>query len=338
MDKNKKYNKLFHIWLINLTGLVCLIIIVGGLTRLTDSGLSITAWELFSGILPPMSQESWIKYYDSYKKIPQYFLLNNSMTLEEFKVIFLWEYAHRLLARVIGLFFLIPFLFFIFTNFLKKEIILKLTYVFILILIQGLMGWYMVQSGLIENITVSHYRLSIHLFIAFTILTSLIWILLNSINKTNKFFFQLNTSHFILKFLLFLLFVQIILGAFVSGLDAGKIYQTWPLMNGNFFPDDIPINYFFNFNEPSFVQFLHRNVAYFIFFVSVYLGINIYKLDNRELFRNYLFYFLIILTQIVLGVLVLISGVNIFFASMHQISSIFLVVATINLYYRSIST
>ena len=196
----------------------------------------------------------------------------------------------------------------------------------------------MVQSGLIENITVSHYRLSIHLFIAFTILTSLIWILLNSINKTNKFFFQLNTSHFILKFLLFLLFVQIILGAFVSGLDAGKIYQTWPLMNGNFFPDDIPINYFFNFNDPSFVQFLHRNVAYFIFFVSVYLGINIYKLDNRELFRNYLFYFLIILTQIVLGVLVLISGVNIFFASMHQISSIFLVVATINLYYRSIST
>ena len=336
MKKITNYNQLFNIWLVNLAGLVSLIIIVGGLTRLTDSGLSITAWELFSGILPPMNQETWFEYYTSYKKIPQYTLLNHNMTLEEFKVIFFWEYAHRLLARFIGLFFLLPFLFFIFIKFLKKEMIIKLSYVFALILFQGIIGWYMVQSGLIENITVSHYRLSIHLFIAFSILTSLIWILLSSINKTKKKFFQINTSHLLLKFLLILLFIQIILGAFVSGLDAGKIYQTWPLMNGKYYPDDIYVNSFFNFDNPSFVQFIHRNIAYLIFLVSILLGLNIYKRKDLNVFRCFLIYFFFILIQIVLGILVLISGVNIFIASMHQISSIFLIVSAINLYYRSI--
>ena len=170
MLNNKNYNTIFYIWLISLSILVGLIIIVGGLTRLTDSGLSITEWELFRGIFPPFSAETWSKYFDAYKKIPQYTILNNSMTLDEFKYIYLWEYAHRLLARFIGLFFLIPFLFFIFMRLFEKVLIIKLLNIFILILIQGSIGWYMVKSGLVENVSVSHYRLSIHLFIAFTIL------------------------------------------------------------------------------------------------------------------------------------------------------------------------
>ena len=336
MLKNKNYNIIFQTWLIAIATLVSLIIVVGGLTRLTDSGLSITEWELFKGIFFPISLENWNKYFESYKEIPQYSLLNNDMTLAEFKYIFFWEYAHRLLARFIGLFFLIPFLIFIFINFLKKYLIIRLSKVFILILIQGSIGWYMVKSGLVENTSVSHYRLSIHLFIAFSILSSIIWILLNFLNKTKKYFFQFNTNHISLKFLLILLFAQIIIGAFVSGLDAGKIYQTWPLMNEGYFPDDISLNNLFNFSDPSYVQFLHRNIAYLIFFLSIYVGVVIYKKKLFNLYNIFLFYFLIIIIQIFLGILVLVSGANIYFASMHQISSIFLIVSAINLYYRSI--
>ena len=316
--------------------LVGLIITVGGLTRLTDSGLSITEWELFKGILPPINSDEWVKYFELYKQIPQYLLLNNNMNLEEFKYIFLWEYAHRLLARFIGLFFLIPFIFFLFINIFTKQLIHKLIYIFILILAQGTIGWYMVKSGLVENTSVSHYRLSIHLFIAFTILSSLYWIFLNSLNKTQKKFFQFNYNYILLKLLLILLFFQIIFGAFVSGLDAGKIYQTWPLMGGNYFPDDILLKDFFNFNLPSFVQFFHRNTAYLIFFISLYLAFKIFKRKKTHLYKNLYIYFLFIFTQIVLGILVLISGANIYLASLHQISSIFLILAIISLYYRSI--
>jgi len=337
MLKNKNYNTIFHIWLISIAFLVALIIIVGGLTRLTDSGLSITEWELFKGILPPINREDWIKYFEAYKLIPQYTLLNNNMNIEEFKFIFLWEYAHRLLARFIGLFFLIPFLFFIIINLLSKQLILKLTNIFILIVIQGSIGWYMVKSGLTENISVSHYRLSIHLFIAFTIFSSLIWILLNSLKVTKKKFFQFNYNYLTVKLLLLLLFLQIILGAFVSGLDAGKIYQTWPLMNGNYLPDDTELSSFFDFNKASTVQFFHRNIAYLIFVISVYLGFNVFKKKETHLYNNYLLFILFVNVQIVLGIFVLISGANIYLASMHQISSIFLVLIALSLYHRTIS-
>ena len=336
MLKNKNYNTIFQIWLISLTVLVGLIVVVGGLTRLTDSGLSITEWELFKGVLPPISNNDWLQYFESYKKIPQYSLLNSSMTLSEFKYIFFWEYAHRLLARFIGLFFLIPFLIFIFIDLFKKELIYNLAKIFILILIQGTIGWYMVESGLIENTTVSHYRLSVHLFIAFSIFSSLLWILLNFFSESEKKFFQLNNRYIYLKILLVLIAIQIILGAFVSGLDAGKIYQTWPLMNNNYFPNDMTLNNFFNLNQPSTVQFLHRNIAYIIFFLSVYIGFNILKKKNTYLYKYFILFFLVILTQIGLGIFVLISGVNIYLASMHQISSIFLITTVLKLYHSSI--
>jgi cytochrome c oxidase assembly protein subunit 15 len=194
----------------------------------------------------------------------------------------------------------------------------------------------MVKSGLVENTSVSHYRLSIHLIIAFSILSALFWIALNLLNRTKKKFFQFNLNYIFIKLLLILLFIQIVLGAFVSGLDAGKIYQTWPLMNGSYFPDDILLIDFFNFSLPSFVQFIHRNLAYLIFFISIYIGFLIFKKKELDLYKDFIFYFLVIIAQIILGILVLISGANIYLASMHQISSIFLVVAAINLYYRTI--
>jgi len=193
----------------------------------------------------------------------------------------------------------------------------------------------MVKSGLTENTSVSHYRLSMHLFFAFSILSSLTWILLNSFNNSKNKFFQFTTNNFFIKFLLFIVFLQIVFGAFVSGLDAGKIYQSWPLMNEKYFPDDIGFNSFFTLNNPSTVQFLHRNIAYLIFFLSIYLGLNIFIKSKVKLYKNFILYFLVIIVQIFLGILVLVSGTNIYFASMHQISSIFLILAAINLYYRS---
>ena len=242
---NKKYYDIFNYWILGLISLVALIIIVGGITRLTGSGLSITKWELFTGILPPFSEVQWERYFLEYKTIPQYFLLNSSMSLEEFKFIFLWEYMHRLLARLIGLFFFIPFIFFMTKKVFNHNLIIKLCTIAFLILFQGTVGWYMVKSGLIDNVSVSHYRLSIHLFTAFIIFSCLIWILMDHNFQSDTKFFQMNLEFIFLKILLFSIFVQIIIGAFVSGLNAGKIYQTWPLMDGNFFPSDDFINNLF---------------------------------------------------------------------------------------------
>ena len=338
MIKNDKYHNFFSIWLLGLISLVTLVIIAGGLTRLTDSGLSITKWEVFKGILPPLNQEQWEKYFLEYKSIPQYILLNSSMSLQEFKFIFFWEYFHRILGRIIGLFFFIPFIFFMYKRVLNNYLILQLSAISFLILFQGAIGWYMVKSGLIDNVSVSHYRLSLHLFTAFIIFSSLVWIFMNYHFQTNKRFFQINLNFIFLKILLFLIFLQIIVGAFVSGLDAGKIYQTWPLMNGSYFPNDNFLDNLFNFKNASFVQFIHRNIAYIIFILSIYLGGFIYKNRIKELYYSYLVFILFILTQVLLGISVLYSNVNIYSASLHQISSIFLIVSSLNLYYRSIRT
>ena len=338
MFKNDKYSNFFSIWLLGLISLVTLIIIVGGLTRLTDSGLSITKWEVFKGILPPLNQVQWEKYFLEYKSIPQYILLNSSMSLQEFKIIFFWEYFHRILGRIIGLFFFIPFIFFIYKRVLNNYLIFQLSVISFLILFQGAIGWYMVKSGLINNVSVSHYRLSLHLFTAFIIFSSLVWIFMNYHFQKNKIFFQINSNFIFLKILLFLIFLQIIVGAFVSGLDAGKIYQTWPLMNGSYFPNDNFLDNLFNFKNASFVQFIHRNIAYIIFILSIYLGSFIYKNRIKELYYSYLVFILFILSQVLLGISVLYSNVNIYSASLHQISSIFLIVSSLNLYYRSIRT
>ena len=309
-------------------------IIVGGLTRLTNSGLSITEWELFHGILPPLDNSKWNEYFDLYKTIPQFKLLYPSMTIQEFKVIFYWEYFHRLLGRVIGLFFLIPLIYFTVKKAINKKILVILYFVFLLILLQGFIGWYMVESGLINNVTVSHYRLSLHLFLAFLIISILYWNYLNFLNKDKTFF---NSNNFFLKILLATILIQIILGAFVSGLDAGMIYQTWPKMNLTFFPDDIDLDKLkltHLFSQQSFVQFIHRCMAYIILFLVLFIGYLYYFKRKEPYLRTYLFILLVIFAQVVLGIFTLISGLNIYLASMHQITSIVLVFSVINLNHK----
>ncbi len=338
--KNTNYYNAFNNWIISLISLIFLIVMVGGLTRLTDSGLSITEWELFSGILPPISQTDWDLYFKKYKEIPQYYLLNEKMTLSEFKVIFYWEYIHRILARLIGIVFLIPLLFFIYKKVISKKIIFLLILVFFLICFQGFIGWYMVESGLTDNVSVSHFRLSIHLFIASLIFSSLIWILFNTNQKIYKNFFQFNKKYILIQFFVFLIFIQLVLGAFVSGLDAGKVYQTWPLMNGKYIPDEINFHILNNFNifsDVGSVQFLHRNNAYLLLFIFLILGINIFINGNKKMKSSYLLLFIIIFAQIIIGILTLVNDINIFLASIHQISALILITFTLRFYFRYIN-
>lgn len=336
----KSYKNLVLYWLLTLIFLLITMIVVGGLTRLTDSGLSITKWELFRGVFWPKNFEEWEFYFSQYKEIPQFKLINPNMSLAEFKVIYFWEWFHRILGRTIGLFFLIPFIYFVIKNSLTKEYKFNFLIIFILICSQGVLGWYMVESGLVDLVSVSHYRLSSHLFVAFVILSSLIWILFNFITSKNKKFFMNKSSFFSIKIFLFLIFFQIIFGAFVSGLDAGRLYQTWPLMNENFFPNDVVINKFsdfLNLNNQSLVQFFHRTIAYIIFFLIILIGFEIFKKKPRRLLKPYFLVLFFVFLQIILGIYTLTSNLNIYVASLHQISSIFLTILSLNLYHRSIS-
>ena len=333
--KKINYNHYVSSWLLITIILVFLMIIVGGLTRLTDSGLSITEWELFRGILPPLNDNTWMSYFSLYKEIPQFKLINPTMTIEEFKVIFYWEYFHRLLGRLIGLVYLIPLIIFSFKRVLDPKMTIFLYIIFFLILFQGILGWYMVESGLVSNTTVSHYRLSLHLFFAFLILSLLYWNYLNSKHNEHKVFFNLKNKS--IKFLFILILLQIILGAFVSGLDAGLIYQTWPKMNLSYFPDDLNINKFdivYFFNNQSFVQFLHRSVAYIIIAYTVFIGLKLYIEKNTKHLKNYLIVFSVLATQVLLGIFTLISGLNLYLASLHQITSIILVFSVLKLNYK----
>ena len=328
-----KYIKYLKLWLITLFILIVSMVAVGGLTRLTDSGLSITAWELFSGILPPLSLDDWYYYFSEYKKIPEYKNVNFGMSLNEFKTIFYWEYAHRLLARIVGLFSLLPLL--IFTLKFKSHQLYSNKYylIFILICLQGFIGWYMVSSGLIENNDVSHFRLSIHLSIALFILSIILWNIFD-IFKIEKFDVKIRNP--ILISLLVLLILQIILGSFLAGLNGGLIYNTWPDMNGAFFPSDVQYKDYLSNSlvyNPSVIQLFHRITAYILLIVLIILNYNFFKLKlNTSLI---IFLDFSILLQIILGIITLLTGVEIKYASLHQLGSILVLSSYLLVLYKN---
>ena len=332
-SQNSHLNNQLKIWLLALIGLVILIILVGGLTRLTDSGLSITTWELFVGFVPPLSNDKWIDYFELYKTIPEFSEQNYNMTLKEFKVIFWWEWGHRQLGRLIGLSVMIPLIFFSIKN--GSWVLKKYGLIFLLVCFQGFIGWYMVSSGLIDRVDVSHYRLSLHLVTAFLILSVIFWKFLQ-LTKIQSQYILINTN--LVKFFLFLLFVQLIIGAFVSGMDAGRIYNTWPLMGSSYFPDDSKFIEFLNlkfFDNPSIVQFIHRNLAYLIVGIYVYILFFTFK-DRNETFRKPIIIVGVSLfLQVFLGIFTILSGVKIFYASLHQINSILIILSTLYFLYIS---
>jgi cytochrome c oxidase assembly protein subunit 15 len=260
-------------WLFSLTALVFAMVVVGGATRLTDSGLSITEWQPIVGSVPPLTEADWQDAFAKYKEIPEYQRVNQGMSLEQFKVIYWWEWAHRALGRLIGLVFALPFAWFWFRGRLPPGLAPKLLGVLALGGLQGFIGWYMVQSGLAERVDVSQYRLALHLMLAFVIFGLLLWLALGlSAGGTPVRLSPVGRAQQrVAPLLIALLLVQIALGAFVAGLKAGLTYNTWPLMDGKLIPDGLGTlePWYLNlFENVTTVQFAHRIVAYILAFLA----------------------------------------------------------------------
>ena len=319
--KKDSNNIFLGIWLLILTLMVYLIILIGGLTRLTESGLSMVDWRPLLGIIPPISNEDWYNVFSKYMQTPEYNIVNQNMDLEEFKYIFWWEYIHRLFARLIGVVFLIPFIYFLIKKYLSKKLIIKLIIVLVFLFLQAIVGWWMVKSGLNNDPYISQYRLSFHLTNAIIILSILLWLTLEQILPV-KFSIELKTPRILIIISTLLCLITIVSGSFVSATDAGKSYNTFPLMGGQFFPDGYIIyeNIFINFFENTIaIQFNHRWLAIFSFFWTVAIMIYILckKLNSPQRIMCLVIIFLISL-QIIFGILTLIYNVPIFLASIHQ--------------------
>tara|TARA_B100000123_G_C25740880_1_gene433901 strand:- start:5850 stop:6872 length:1023 start_codon:yes stop_codon:yes gene_type:complete len=326
-----KENKPLIIWVTSLLIALFTLVLVGGATRVTDSGLSITEWEPVIGVLPPFTLESWMIEFNKYKLIPEYSLINYQMTLTEFKVIYLWEWGHRFLARIVGLIALMPFIYFLIKKKLSNSQIIKASTIVFLIAVQGYIGWYMVQSGLTERVDVSQYRLATHLTMAFIIIYFSLFLLFDILNiESNQktVFSKVWSTSFVS-----LVFLQIFLGGIVSGLDGGLIYPTWPLMGNSFMPLDywnIDLGLFNLFENRSNIQFNHRSLAYLILFFSI---INIYLFrKDKILFKISNILFVIILIQILFGVVSIIYYMPWQTALLHQFFAI--VLFSISIFYR----
>jgi cytochrome c oxidase assembly protein subunit 15 len=285
-----------------------------------------------------MSLDDWEKSFFLYKKIPEYKLINPSMTLDEFKIIYWWEYVHRLLGRAVGLFFMLPLIYLTFKRKLSKKNLFSFYFILFLMLLQGFVGWHMVKSGLVDRTDVSQYRLSLHLTLAIIIFCILLWNFLRNVSQ-NNFDSNIKISFYLPVIFLIILILQISLGAFVSGLDAGQIYRTWPLMNHGYFPNDSMFSDLFSlkiFETPSLVQFIHRNVAYIMLLLFLVILFIVFKSDDLAYLRkSAILVFIFLLLQLFLGILSIIFGAQIFFASMHQLGSIILLTATLILVFKN---
>ena len=333
--KNNNINTIIGIWLLVLTIMVYLIILIGGLTRLTESGLSMVDWKPLLGMLPPLSHQDWLIVFKEYQKTPEYIIKNFNMELKEFKYIFWWEYFHRLFARLIGFVFIIPFIYFLLKRYLSKSLILRLIIVLLFGFFQAFVGWWMVKSGLNNDPYVSQYRLAFHLTNAIIILSILLWLTLNQLVKRNS---EENSFFKIILFIsITLCLITIISGSFVSGTDAGKSYNTFPLMGGKFIPEGYFIEDSFLkniFENTIAIQFNHRWIAIFSFFWIVASVFYIYYNKITYVQKIACFTVFILATiQVIIGILTLIHNVPISLASMHQMNAVLLYCSLLITYY-----
>ncbi|WP_343030724.1 COX15/CtaA family protein [Devosia marina] len=310
-----------RIWLYGLAAFVLLIVVVGGITRLTDSGLSITSWKPISGVLPPLNQTEWEAEFEAYKQIPQYTVINSWMSLDDFKFIFFWEWFHRLVARFLGVLFIVPFAIFLFQKRLPRKLAWPLFGLFVLGGFQGALGWWMVSSGLTELTSVSQYRLAAHLTAASLLFIALIYVARSL--SPGRVLGRVTRFHMTTAVLLLVsLILQIGAGAFVAGLDAGMGYQTWPLMDGAIIPgglfamDPAWRNLFEN---ALTVQFIHRGIAYLIVAFVGYLIWRRYRDGGFGGVHGWLPRIgAIVLLQVGLGIATLLMSVPIGLAVGHQ--------------------
>lgn len=308
-------------WLLSVAALIALMVIVGGATRLTESGLSIVEWKPVTGALPPLGETQWNEAFEAYKKIPQYRELNAGMTLSEFKTIFWWEWSHRLLGRFIGAAYLLPFLWFLWRGTLQGELKRRLWLIFGLGALQGVVGWWMVASGLSERIEVSQYRLATHLVLALLIFAAIIWTVRRLTERPAV------TAPRRLKAtsvaLVVVTFVQIYMGALVAGLRAGRVYNTWPDIDGGLIPSAdrlwFETPWWRNlFDNTLTVQFEHRMTAYALFVLAAYHAFDAVRARTGQAASGALWLFAAVAVQVTLGILTLLGEVPIDIALLHQ--------------------
>ena len=318
----KSENFQISLWLVSLMSIILLMIIVGGLTRLTESGLSMVDWRLFMGTIPPLSHGDWLKVFEDYKQYPEYQIKNINMTLSEFKYIFWWEYGHRVLGRLIGIIFIIPFIYFALKKYFSNEELYSYSFLLFLGGAQGIIGWWMVKSGLDVNPYVSHLRLAVHLIIAQIILSLIAYLFLKRLNigiyKNN---FSSHKTFFI--FFYIIIFFTVIYGAFMAGLDAGKSFNTWPKMGDNYIPENlifIEDRLFGFFDNSVFIHFFHRALAYLSFLTILYMCFKHFKgIENKYQKIHFLIVLFLVLIQLFIGVFVVLSNVQVSLGSIHQI-------------------
>ena len=318
----KSENFQISLWLVSLMSIILLMIIVGGLTRLTESGLSMVDWRLFMGTIPPLSHGDWLKVFEDYKQYPEYQIKNINMTLSEFKYIFWWEYGHRVLGRFIGILFIIPFIYFALKKYFSNEELYSYSFLLFLGGAQGIIGWWMVKSGLDVNPYVSHLRLAVHLIIAQIILSLIAYLFLKRLDigiyKNN---FSSHKTFFI--FFNIIIFFTVIYGAFMAGLDAGKSFNTWPKMGDNYIPENlifIEDRLFGFFDNSVFIHFFHRALAYLSFLTILYMCFKHFKgIENKYQKIHFLIVLFLVLIQLFIGVFVVLSNVQVSLGSIHQI-------------------
>lgn len=315
-------NRAVRWWLFSVAALIAIMVLVGGATRLTESGLSIVEWKPVTGALPPLNQEQWTKAFEAYKTIPQYRELNAGMNLAEFKAIFWWEWSHRLLGRVIGIAYLLPFLWFLWRGVLRTDLRRRLWLIFGLGALQGAVGWWMVASGLSQRVEVSQYRLATHLVLALLIFAAIVWTLRRLAEPPRV---AATTRLKITSVaLLVLTFVQLYFGALVAGLRAGKIYNTWPDIDGGLIPSAARL--FFEtpwwrnlFDNTLTVQFEHRMTAYALFVLAVLHALDVIRSRAGAAAVNGALWLVGAITlQATLGILTLVNQAPMDLALAHQ--------------------
>ena len=326
---NFKYTKIIRIWL--LVGLIMLIgqVVLGGITRLTGSGLSITRWDIITGVIPPLNEQDWVNVFELYKETPQFHKINATFTMEEFKFIYFWEYFHRLWVRTLGFVFLIPFLIFLAKKQLDFYIIKRLGIVILLTILTASAGWIMVQSGLVNRPWVNAYKLTIHFVLAVLV----VWAMVRTVSDVYLFRSKkLIPSKKIVPFVIGIAFVQMIIAGIMAGMKAGLYYPSWPDMNGEFVPSVLQnsenwkwhnmINYERYLFAPALIQFTHRILAYILLAVTIFM---FFKLRNKveESSRKWLNSILILVwVQVVLGILTVLNvqgKIPLFFGVSHQL-------------------
>ena len=319
-------------WLISVAALVFAMVLVGGATRLTDSGLSITEWQPIAGVLPPLSDAAWNEAFAKYQQIPEYQKINKGMSLGGFKAIFWWEWSHRFLGRFIGLAFALPLLVFWLRGWLGSGLRWKLAAILSLGALQGLMGWYMVMSGLVERMDVSQYRLAAHLGLAGIILAALAWVIFDGSACSPRNSGVRSPSALIMSAagLAGLIFVQILAGAFVAGLDAGFMFNTWPLMDGRLVPAGLaPLTPWYAnlFENQLTVQFNHRLIAYFAILWGLAHCALVLRLSERATIRTGALLLAVgLVAQATLGIWTLVAAVPLNLGLAHQAGAFALLV------------